>query len=206
MPLTGTSESRMRSRTQEGEPTTNRQVYQTVQGGQYQDVIVDPHNPPAQLTKAGFISIPTRQGQRIDFTIAFEPVALGMAPVGNNDVTLTVTGVPSIDIHSNQAPPNCSKSYTHSRLFWQINFGAILYTDQQHTAVLNGQSVDMTVLVRNASSNSIIGTITAVQLPTGVTMAAVPVSVAGQTTQRMILRFQVTDAAYDGSVYRSSCN
>ena len=85
------------------------EVYQTVQGGQYQDVIVDPHNPPAQLTKAGFISISTRQGQRIDFTIAFEPVALGMAPVGNNDVTLTVTGVPSIDIHSNQAPPNWTR-------------------------------------------------------------------------------------------------
>jgi hypothetical protein len=176
------------------------EVYQTVQGGQYQDVIVDPHNPPAQLTKAGFISISTRQGQRIDFTIAFEPVALGMAPVGNNDVTLTVTGVPSIDIHSNQAPPNWTRVAPIHAYFAGINFGAILYTDQQHTSVLTGQSVDMTVLVRNASSNSIIGTITAAQLPTGVTMAAVPVSVAGQTTQRMILRFQVTDAAYDGSV------
>jgi hypothetical protein len=176
------------------------EVYQTVQGGQYQDVIVDPHNPPAQLTKAGLISISTRQGQRIDFTIAFEPVALGMAPVGNNDVTLTVTGVPSIDIHSNQAPPNWTRVAPIHAYFAGINFGAILYTDQQHTSVLTGQSVDMTVLVRNASSNSIIGTITAAQLPTGVTMAAVPVSVAGQTTQRMILRFQVTDAAYDGSV------
>ncbi|MDE3051129.1 MAG: hypothetical protein KGJ48_14680, partial [Nitrospirota bacterium] len=35
------------------------EIAQVVQGGQYQDVIVDPHNAPAQISKAGFVSIPT---------------------------------------------------------------------------------------------------------------------------------------------------
>ena len=178
------------------------EIAQVVQGGQYQDVMVDPHNAPAQISKAGFVSIPTRQGQRIDFTVAFEPVALGMTPVGHNEAILSITGVPPIDIRSNTAPPNWTKIAPIRADFAGINFGAILYTDQQHASTLTGQPVDMPVLVRNASSAPIIGTITAAQAPSGVTLSptSIPVSIGPQTTQRLILHFKVAGTAQTGTV------
>jgi hypothetical protein len=180
----------------------NLEVYQTIQGGQYQDVIVNPYNPPAQISKAGFVSIPARQGQRIDFTIAFEPVALGMTAVGDNEAILTITGVPSIDIHAKTAPPNWTKVVPIRAHFAGINFGAILYTDQQHVSTLTGQTVDMSVLVRNAASNPVTGTITAAQLPPGVTLSpsAVPVSINPLATQRFMLHFKVAGTAQAGTV------
>jgi hypothetical protein len=176
------------------------EVSQTIQGGQYQDVVVDPYNAPVQISKAGFVSIPARQGQRIDFTIAFEPVALGMTAVGNNEAILTVTGVPSINIHSNTAAPNWTKVAPIRAQFAGINFGAILFTDQQHTAALTGQSVDISVLVRNASSTSVTGTITGAQLPPGVTMTPVPVSIGPLATLRVTLHFKVAGTAQTGTV------
>ena len=176
------------------------EVAQEISGGQYQDVIVDPYNPPAQISKAGFVSIATRQGQPIDVTIGFDPVALGMTPVGDNQATLTLTGVPSIDIRSNAAQPNWTKIAPIHAYFSGINFGAILFTDQPHTATLTGQSVDMTVLITNAASTPVTGNITAAQLPPGVTMTPATVSVGPVATQRFTLHFKVAGTAQTGTV------
>ncbi len=71
----------------------------TIPGGQYQDVVLDPANPPAQISKAGFVTILAKKGQLIAFTVAFEPVGLGMTPVGNNEATLELSGATSTDIN-----------------------------------------------------------------------------------------------------------
>ncbi len=99
----------------------------TVPGGQYQDVVPDPANPPAQISKAGFVSILAKKGQRIDFTIAFEPVGLGMTPVGDNEATLQLSGAMSSDINIlSNAPttPWLRTASIHAR-FEGINFGVI---------------------------------------------------------------------------------
>lgn len=100
----------------------------TIPGGQYQDVVPDPANPPAQISKAGFVAILAKKGQRIDFTVVFEPVALGMTPVGDNEATLELSGATSSDI--NILAPNAPvttwtrKASIRAR-FEGINFGVI---------------------------------------------------------------------------------
>lgn len=71
----------------------------TILGGQYQDVVQDPANPPSQISKAGHVAILAKKGQLILFTVAFEPVGLGMTPVGDNEATLELSGMTSTDIN-----------------------------------------------------------------------------------------------------------
>jgi len=178
-------------------------VSQVIPGGQYQDVVPDPAHLPAQISKAGFVSILARKGQRIDINVIFEPVALGMTPVGDNEATLELSGVYSAEMditHPNAPVPSWSRTASMHAYFSGVNFGAILYTDQQHATTLTGQALDMSVLVRNAASTPITGVITAVQLPPGVAMVPVPVSINPLTTQRLTLHFNVAGTARAGTV------
>jgi hypothetical protein len=99
----------------------------TIPGGQYQDVVPDPANPPAQISKAGFVSILAIKGQRIDFTVAFEPVALGMTPVGDNEATLELSGATSSEINILSNAPATTWKWTASirARFEGINFGVL---------------------------------------------------------------------------------
>ena len=99
-----------------------------IPGGQYQDVVLDPANPPAQISKAGFLAILAKKGQRIDFTIAFEPVGLGMTPVGDNEATLELSGATSTEINilSPNAPTTTWRRTALIRArFEGINFGVL---------------------------------------------------------------------------------
>jgi len=100
----------------------------TIPGGQYQDVVLDPANPPTQISKAGFIAILAKKGQLIAFTVAFEPVGLGMTPVGDNEATLELSGATSTDINifSPNAPATTwtRVASIHAR-FEGINFGVL---------------------------------------------------------------------------------
>jgi hypothetical protein len=100
----------------------------TIPGGQYQDVVLDPANPPSQISKAGFVAILAKKGQLIMFTIGFEPVGLGMTPVGNNEATLELSGATSTDINilAPNAPVPSWKRFAsiHAR-FEGINFGVL---------------------------------------------------------------------------------
>jgi hypothetical protein len=98
-----------------------------IPGGQYQDVVLDPANPPAQISKAGFVSILANKGQRIDFTIAFEPVGLGMTPVGDNEATLQLSGATSseINILSNAPATTWMRTASIRARFEGINFGVL---------------------------------------------------------------------------------
>jgi hypothetical protein len=99
----------------------------TVPGGQYQDVVPDPANPPAQISKAGFVAILAKKGQRIDFTVAFEPVGLGMTPVGDNEATLQLSGATSseINILSNAPATTWMRTASIRARFEGINFGVL---------------------------------------------------------------------------------
>lgn len=99
-----------------------------IPGGQYQDVVLDPANPPAQISKAGFVAILVNKGQRIDFTVAFEPVGLGMTPVGDNEATLELSGATSseINILSPNAPVTTwTRTASIRARFEGINFGVM---------------------------------------------------------------------------------
>jgi hypothetical protein len=99
----------------------------TIPGGQYQDVVPDPSNPPAQISKAGFVAILAKNGQRIDFTVAFEPVGLGMTPVGDNEATLQLSGATSTEINilSNAPAPTWTRTALIRARFEGINFGVL---------------------------------------------------------------------------------
>src|ERR1051325_3815039 len=58
----------------------------------------------------------------------------------------------------------------------------------------------MPVFVRNASSTPVTGMIAAAQLPPGVSMGPVPVSINPLTTQRLTLHFTVAGNARAGTV------
>jgi hypothetical protein len=98
----------------------------TIPGGQYQDVVLDPANPPTQISKAGFIAILAKKGQLIAFTVAFEPVFLGMTPVGDNEATLELSGLTSTDINiltPNTPVPSWRRYASIHARFEGINFG-----------------------------------------------------------------------------------
>ena len=165
------------------------EVSLTVPGGQYQDVVLDPDNPPAQISKAGFVIIPAKKGQRIDFTIVFEPVGLGMTPVGDNEATLELLGATWTVTASIRAR------------FEGINFGIMAYAEQGHADTLTEQVVEMPIVITNALQQPVGGTIAAIQLPPGVTMESQGpqrFDIASQGSQRYPLRFRVTKAAQDG--------
>jgi hypothetical protein len=98
-----------------------------IPGGQYQDVVFDPANQQAQISKAGFVAILAKKGQRIDFTVAFEPVGLGMTPVGDNEATLQLSGATSSEINILSSAPATTWIRTASirARFEGINFGVL---------------------------------------------------------------------------------
>lgn len=103
-------------------------IAQLIPGGQYQEFIPDPANPKGQISKAGFVTILTKKGQQIDFTIAFDPVGLGMTPVGNNEATLELSEPmsPEVNILSPSAPPAMwTRTAILRARFEGINFGVI---------------------------------------------------------------------------------
>ncbi|HEY3196673.1 MAG TPA: hypothetical protein VGJ57_01570, partial [Nitrospirales bacterium] len=99
----------------------------TIPGGQYQDAVPDPANPPALISKAGFVAILAKKGQRIGFTVAFEPVALGMTPVGDNEATLQLSGATSseVNILSSAPAPTWTRTALIRARFEGINFGVL---------------------------------------------------------------------------------
>jgi hypothetical protein len=115
-------------------------VSQTIPGGQYQDAVPDPANPPALISKAGFVSILAKKGQRIAFTVAFEPVALGMTPVGDNEATLQLSGATTseINILSSAPAPTWTRTALIRARFEGINFGVLGAIDDTAIIVFSG--------------------------------------------------------------------
>ena len=99
----------------------------TIPGGQYQDVVLDPANPPTQISKAGFVAILGKKGQLIAFTVAFEPVGLGMTPVGDNEANLQLSGATSTEINilSNAPATTWRRTASIRARFEGINFGVL---------------------------------------------------------------------------------
>jgi hypothetical protein len=99
----------------------------TIPGGQYQDVVLDPANPPTQISRAGFVAILAKKGQLIAFTVAFEPVGLGMTPVGDNEATLQLSGATTseINILSNAPGTTWRRTASIRGRFEGINFGVL---------------------------------------------------------------------------------
>ncbi len=102
-------------------------IAQLIPGGQYQEFVPDPANPKGQISKAGFVTILARKGQQIDFTIAFDPIGLGMTPVGDNEATLELSQPLTTDVKilspSNPPPAMWKRSATIRARFEGINFG-----------------------------------------------------------------------------------
>jgi len=99
----------------------------TIPGGQYKDVVLDPANPPTQISKAGFVAILAKKGQLIAFTVAFEPVGLGMTPVGDNEAILQLSGATTseINILSNAPATTWRRTASIRARFEGINFGVL---------------------------------------------------------------------------------
>jgi len=104
-------------------------IAQLIPGGPYQEFVPDPANPKGQISKAGFVTILARKGQQIDFTLVFDPVGLGMTPVGDNEATLELIAPLSSDVNilpSNSPPPAMWKRTASIRArFEGINFGVM---------------------------------------------------------------------------------
>jgi hypothetical protein len=163
----------------------------TKPGGLYQDVFPDPQNPPDYISQAGILSIGVKKGQLVMFTVAFEPVFFGMAAVGNNETTLELTGQSQF--------VRWARTTSLRARFEGVNLGIMALSDQGHADTLTNRVVEMPIIITNAAASAWAGTLTAAQLPPGVTMDPLSVSFPGQGTQRHLARFHVSDAAQDGS-------
>lgn len=108
-------------------------IAQLIPGGQYHEVIHDPADPQKQISKAGFATILLRKGQQVDFTIVFDPVGLGMTPVGENEASLELSAPLSQDVSilSPSTPsPMWKRTASIRARFEGINFGVIAQMEQ----------------------------------------------------------------------------
>lgn len=183
----------------------------TIPGGQYQDVVLDPANPPAQISKAGFVAILAKKGQLIAFTVAFEPVGLGMTPVGNNEATLELSGATSTDI--NILSPNTPVA-TWRRFasilgrFEGINFGVLgTMRDSAMTVFYDGTPcgrlipVPANITFHNAEQQARNVSVTA-ELSHPLHMQGITVSLAPGERKQVPIPIQIDSCPTQGVEYR----
>jgi hypothetical protein len=180
----------------------------TIPGGQYQDVVPDPANPPAQISKAGFVAILAKKGQRIDFTVAFEPVALGMTPVGNNEATLELSGATSseINILSPNAPVTTWTRIVSIRArFEGINFGVIgTLDDTAITVFYDGTPCNRVIPVpagitfHNAEQQARSISVTGESLAPALHVQPFTVSLAPGERKQVPIPLQIDSCPYNG--------
>ncbi len=136
-------------------------------------------------------SIPVRAGQLVSVEIAFEPGGdlFNLIPrVGQHVVTLYITGKKGWGFDKP------IRAYANG-----INFGVLMYAKQGHEETITGREVGMPIVLTNATATPITGTLTAPQLPSGVMMSPVSVSLGPQSTQEQLLKFMVNKEAVDGT-------
>lgn len=183
----------------------------TIPGGQYQDVVLDPSNPPSQISKAGFVAILAKKGQLIAFTVAFEPVGLGMTPVGNNEATLELSGATSTDI--NILAPNTPVA-TWRRVasilarFEGINFGVLgAMSDTAITVFYDGTPcgrlipVPASITFHNAEQQARSVSVTA-ELSHPLHMPALTVSLAPGERKQVPISLQIDSCPGQGVEYK----
>ncbi len=187
----------------------------TIPGGQYQDVVVDPANPPSQISKAGFVAILAKKGQLIAFTVAFEPVGLGMTPVGNNEATLELSGATSTEI--NILSPN-APVVTWRRMasilarFEGINFGVLgAMSDSAITVFYDGTPcgrlipVPASVTFHNAEQQARSISVTA-ELSHPLHMQGFTVSLAPGERKQVPIPIQIDSCPTQGVEYMGRLN
>lgn len=181
----------------------------TIPGGQYQDVVPDPANPPAQISKAGFVAILAKKGQRIDFTVAFEPVALGMTPVGNNEATLELSGAMSSDFNILTNAPVTTATWTRiasiRARFEGINFGVIgTLDDTSITVFYDGTpcnrviSVPAGITFHNAEQQVRSISVTGESLPPALHVQPFTVSLGPGERKHVSIPAQIDSCPYNG--------
>lgn len=183
----------------------------TILGGQYQDVVQDPANPPSQISKAGHVAILAKKGQLILFTVAFEPVGLGMTPVGNNEATLELSGAASTEI--NILAPNTPVA-TWRRFasilarFEGINFGVLgAMRDSAMTVFYDGTPcgeripVPASITFHNAEPQARSVSVTA-ELSHPLHMPGFTVSMAPGETKQVPIALQIDSCPPKGVEYK----
>lgn len=183
----------------------------TIPGGQYQDVVMDPANPPSQISKAGFVAILARKGQLIAFTVAFEPVGLGMTPVGDNDATLELSGATSTEINilSPNAPvPTWTRTAAIHARFEGINFGVLgAMSDTAMTVFYDGTPcgrlipVPVSITFHNAEQQARSVSITA-ELSHPLHMQGITVSVGPGERKQVPISLQIDSCPSQGVEYK----
>jgi hypothetical protein len=182
----------------------------TIPGGQYQDVVPDPSNAPAQISKAGFVAILAKNGQRIDFTVAFEPVGLGMTPVGDNEATLQLSGATSTEINilSNAPATTWTRAASIHARFEGINFGVLGALDNTAiTQFYDGTpcgrlvSVPASITFFNAEQQVRNVSVSGESLAPNLFVQPFTVTVPPGQSKQVAIPLQRTSCMYDGSEY-----
>jgi hypothetical protein len=173
---------------------TTRRRFRIVRATTFTGELVQGRPVVAQEVRdqAGFVRINVRAGQQVAVEVAFEPDSIIGPPAGNYEEMLSLNGVSSTGI-------KWARMAAIRARCEGINFGAIVYAQQGHMITLTNQTATAPIVVTNAAATPVSGTITAAQLPAGVTMDPVPVSLGGQGNQSYVLRFHVGDNAVDGA-------
>ena len=178
------------ARTYTGEVNNGQWVAaQTVKGGDYNDIRVSASDPSKHISMAGSVAINVRAGQRVDFTLGFEPDSILGPPVGNYEVML--------DLGSNM--PSWRRSIPIRARCEGINFGVIVYAEQGDILTIADKATDVRVVANNATAAPVAATFTAAQLPPGVTMDPLSVVIPPQSALIYILKFHVDHTSQDGN-------
>lgn len=169
------------------------QVYRQANGGEWDDIRPSGDNPSVRVSMAGSVVLDVKKGQRVDIVVAFEPHASIGPPVGRYDVPLQLTW------HASTTGRVGSQTVWLRAYCNGIHFGLMAYAEQASAITLTGGSVDYPVVLTNSSATPIAGSFSPPQLPPGVTMNPASLTIAPNSSQRAILRFNVNDQlAQDG--------
>lgn len=170
------------------------QVSEVANGGDWNDIRLSGEDPSVRVSMAGYVTINVKAHQRVHITVAFAPHTSIGPPAGKYEVPLKLVW----HARSNTKPVGFQtvplRAYCNG-----INFGLIAYAEQSAVVTLTDRSVDYPVVLTNAGATPISGSFSPQQLPPGVIMNPMSLSIAPHSSQRATLQFNVnSQGAQDG--------
>ncbi len=162
-----------------------------VRGGAFADERPLGAGDPTLISMAGLVELPVREGQHVNIDVAFEPDPGHGPPVGNYEALLEIDGV-------SLSGKRWKRTAMLQASSQGINFKLLAYAEVGHADTLTEQVVEMPILITNPENREQSVTMTAAQLPAGVTMDPQTLAVPPRGSQRQLARFRVSKAAHDG--------
>jgi hypothetical protein len=169
------------------------QVYRAARGGDWDDIRPSGQDPSVRVSMAGSVALDVKAGQRVAIVVAFEPHASIGPPVGRYEAPLLLTW------HASSTGRTGSQTVPLRAYCNGIHFGLLAYAEQAEATTLTDRSVDYPIVLTNSGGTPISGSFSATQLPPGVTMNPISITIGPNSAQRAVLRFNVNgQRAQDG--------